>query len=159
MSLFENDLYQWRETYFVLFRENQRPSAAAINQTLRGLGPRFELSPVRTDSGGNFESVSLISPDDFSAMDICYGSGEDVTGQIEELLSEMKGAGHGPQHQARLNHLAECTARFEIYHFQQILNEDEEDEFLDPGALLIVIEKLNKLCHGISIDPQSGMWT
>ena len=30
MSLFENDEYRWRETYFVLFHEENRPSADAI---------------------------------------------------------------------------------------------------------------------------------
>ena len=30
MSLFENDLYQWRETYFVLFDEATRPQAEDV---------------------------------------------------------------------------------------------------------------------------------
>ena len=34
--------------------------------------------------------------------------------------------------------------------------EGEEDEFLDPGALLIVLAKLANLCQGVGIDPQSG---
>ena len=33
---------------------------------------------------------------------------------------------------------------------------EEEDEFLDPGSLLIVLEQLAELCHGIAIDPQTG---
>lgn len=159
MSLFEDDRYQWRETYFILFREADRPAKEAIEKTLKELGPRFEIVNLRSDTKKNFESVTVISPDDFSAMDVCYGYGEDVAAQIEELLEEMKEAGTSSAHKAKLLHLAECTSRLEIYHFQLVVADEEEDEFLDPGGLLLVMQKLAKLCHGISIDPQSGTWT
>ena len=58
----------------------------------------------------------------------------------------------------KLAELRECNARFDIFHFEQVSpsGEDEDDEVLDPGALLIAIEKLSLLCNGIGIDPQSG---
>lgn len=158
MSLFEDDRYQWRETYFILFRESDRPNKHAILKTLKELGARFEIVNLRTDSQDNFESVTVISPDDFSAMDICYGSGEDVAAQVTDLLEEMKSSSDTPQHKAKLLHLADCTASLEIYHFQRVVDEDEEEEYLDPGGLLLVMQKLAKLCHGIAIDPQSGTW-
>ena len=34
--------------------------------------------------------------------------------------------------------------------------EDEPDEILDPSALLLVLEALARLTHGIAIDPQAG---
>lgn len=43
MSLFENDLYQWRETYFVLFAESSRPQAAAVAAALKKQDAHYEV--------------------------------------------------------------------------------------------------------------------
>jgi hypothetical protein len=34
MSMFENDQYRWRETYFVLFDSSRTPSLKKIEETL-----------------------------------------------------------------------------------------------------------------------------
>ena len=158
MSLFENDQYRWRETYFVLFRAKDRPSAEAMREALTSLGGRYEISDVREDGAGHVESLSLISPHDFAAMDISYVSGEDVQLHLEELKEELRGADLTEQERRKLKMLPDCDARYDIYHFEQVVEDDSEDdeEFLDPGSLLIVLEKLARLCRGIGIDPQSG---
>ncbi len=44
-----------------------------------------------------------------------------------------------------------------MLHFEQVAAEDEEDEeMLDPSALLLVLGALAKICHGVAIDPQAG---
>ena len=52
MSLFENDEYQWRETYFVLFDAQKRPAAHEFEAMLKGLNPSYEIRDVRGDDAG-----------------------------------------------------------------------------------------------------------
>ena len=92
MSLFENEAYRWRDTYFVLFREKDRPSCEATLHAFESLGPRHSVQDLRRDDSGRLESLTLLSPDDFSAMDISYVSGEEVTEQVENLLQDYEQA-------------------------------------------------------------------
>lgn len=159
MSLFENQEYRWRDTYFVLFHAKDRPSAGAMLQALETLGPRFQVQETRCDEAGRFESMTLMSPDDFSAMDISFIAGDEVEEQVQTLLKGEKASQMTKEEQDKWKLLKGCDARFDIYHFERIVlsEEDDEDEgFLDPGGLLIVLECLSQLCHGVSIDPQAG---
>lgn len=154
MSLFENDQYRWRETYFVLFTRDQRPAADAVHDALAELGTRYEVSNDRKDADGQFESVTLTSPYDFAAMDISYVEGDEVRAQVVELNEQFKTITLTGDEVKKIARLPDCDARFDIFHFEQVV--DAEDEFLDPGALLIVLEKLAGICGGVGIDPQSG---
>jgi hypothetical protein len=158
MSLFGNDEFQWRETYFVLFRSPDRPSSEDVVGALTAHDRRIQVSDVRQDETGRFESLTLLSPDDFAGMDISYVTGEEVIEQVEEMRAEMVKSTLTPEDRAKLEELTECDARFDIFHFEQVapLDEGGDDDFLDPGALLIVMEKLSLLCNGIGVDPQSG---
>ena len=42
MSLFENPEYQWRETFLVLFDEQQRPTAEQVEAAFTQIGKQFE---------------------------------------------------------------------------------------------------------------------
>jgi hypothetical protein len=154
MSLFGDNEYQWRETYFVLFRTSERPSAADVSDALKS-DDRFEITNMVHDDAGNFESLSLKAPDDFSGMDVSFVSGEEVRETVEELLRELAKTTLNEDERNMLDQLGDCDARLDIYHFEQ-MQLDDQDEFLDPGGLLIVLEHLTKLCHGVGIDPQSG---
>lgn len=159
MSLFENEEYRWRDTYFVLFQSQHRPTAGGTLQALEALGSRFQVQETRCDEEGRFESLSLVSPDDFSAMDISFVCGDEVEEQVATLLNEGKPQQMSKEEQHKWKHLPGCDARFDIYHFERIVlseDDDEDEGFLDPGGLLIVLECLAKLCHGVSIDPQAG---
>ena len=83
MSLFGNDEFQWRETYFVLFREADRPSADDVVGGLTADDRRFRVSDVRKDDAGRLESLTLMSPDDFAGMDISFVTGEEVIEQVK----------------------------------------------------------------------------
>ena len=155
MSLFEDPIYQWRETYFILFRQGDRPPASVIEQTLRQLDPRYELSSLEPADGGEFESITVKSPDDFSAMDVLYVAGEEVDEQIKELLPSLRpDAVTSEQRQA----IARADARLDVLHFEQLTSEPagEEEDFLDPASLLMVLEQLGALCRGVVVDPQTG---
>ena len=156
MSLFGNDQYQWRETYFVLFQESDRPSTKRVSDALAD-DSRFEVIEIRGDGEGRLESLTLVSPDDFSAMDITFVTGDEVSEQVEQLLQDMIRTTLTDEERTKLDDLGKCNARFDIFHFEQMQSGDGgEDEFLDPGGLLIVMETLTELCNGVSIDPQSG---
>jgi hypothetical protein len=159
MSLFANDQYRWRETYFVLFQEAKRPTAEQLTKTLEGLGAGYQVTEVATGDDGNIDSLTLVSPFDFAAMDISYVGGDEVREQVEELKREFHEAPLTKQGREKLKQLDQCNARFDVYHFEQIVGDDEsdeEDEYLDPGSLIVVLKSLVRLCEGVGIDPQAG---
>lgn len=158
MSLFEDDNYRWRETYFVLFQQADRPTAAAIQSALCELAPRVQVRELRAGERGELESLTLVSPDDFAAMDVSYVCGEEVVEQIREFSQEITDSAMCEEDRRKWSQMVQCDARFDIYHFEQVCNDsDEEDDgFLDPGSLLIVLQRLASLCQGFGLDPQSG---
>ena len=154
MSTFGRDSYQWRETYFVMFDSARRPSVDQVERALSGLQGAFELSNLTADDAGGFESVTLMAPGEFSAVDISYLTGEDVLQEGARLVEEL--ASTAPK--AVRERLARCDARFDLMHFEHMLADEPEDsdEVFDPGALLLALEVLVKLTGGIGIDPQAG---
>jgi hypothetical protein len=159
MSLFENELYRWRETYFVLFNAENRPTASQVIEALQSVNERYQVTDVRQDEAGRLEALTILSPDDNAAMDISYVAGEEVQEHTHELVEELSGL-VGKKELARLKKLPEFDARLDVFHFEQLsfegLDDDEMDEFMDPGSLLIVLEKLARLTGGIGVDQESG---
>jgi len=159
MSTFERDEYKWRETYFVMFDSAKRPTLKTVERVLRELSERFELSNASADEDGRFESITIMSPDDYAALDISFESGEEVLEQGAALEQEMKSSATDEEERGRLARLPKCDARFDLLHFEQVTDdepEDEADEMLDPSALLIVLDALVELTGGVGVDPQSG---
>jgi hypothetical protein len=158
MSMFEDEHYRWRETYFVLFDSAKRPTLAEVKKTLRALGDRYELVNPRGDGKGRFESISLVSPEDFAAIDICFTSGEEVTEQGADLYEEIQ-RGVPAAERTKLKRILAYEGRFDVLHFEKLPDpeeQDQEDDMLDPGAVLIVLAALARLVDGVAIDPQSG---
>ena len=158
MSTFENDRYRWRETYFVLFPAARRPLLKVVAKKLAALSRRYSLEDLGEDESGRFESLTLISPDDFAALDICYTSGAEVLENSRELIEELSSTVE-PSQRALLKRLREYDGRLDVLHFEQVGESDddeESDEMLDPSALLAVLEELARITGGISVDPQSG---
>jgi hypothetical protein len=160
MSMFERDEYKWRETYFVLFDSARRPTLSQIEEVLRDLNERFEMLNATADEDGRFESITVMSPDDYAALDISYEAGEEVVEQAKTLNQEMKASAADDEERAELKQLLACDARFDLLHFEQMTedeaDDDELDEMLDPSALLIVMDALVELTGGVGVDPASG---
>lgn len=156
MSLFEDDQYHWRETFFVFFDEKMRPAPAKMEKFLKELGPGYEVRDIRTDDDGRFESATVLAPGDFAAMDITYIGGEEVIEQLDQMSEEIGKATLNAGQVEKLRKIANCNARFDIYHFEQVAVDEDEADMMDPGALLIVLERLAKVCDGVGFDPQSG---
>jgi len=159
MSMFENSQYRWRETCFVLFESSKRPTLDAIEKTLVQLDPSYQLQNALADDRGRFDSLTLLSPDDFAALDICYTCGTEILEQGANLAEELESAACEVEENVPSERIRQADARFDVLHFEKISDEPEEDEFdevLDPGALLIVLNALAKLTGGIAVDPQTG---
>ena len=160
MSLFENNEYQWRETYFVFFRAENRPDSKTVQQALQDINSNFNVTNVRESETSELESLTVLAPDDYAAMDVSVVGGDEVAEQKEELLKQLKDMAVGDEAN-QVNAIEECDCRFDIFHFEQLVfvgksPEDEEDDFMDPGTVLIVMQKLAELCNGIAVDPQSN---
>ena len=158
MSLFADGRYHWRETYFVLFDSHHRPKAAEVKRALDDLAPRIELQELVANEAGHLDSVTVLCHADAAGMDIIYVEGDEVKEQIVQIKQEYKGRKIDPKEKPKWDRLLAATARFDIFHFEEISDfPDEEDEGpLDPGTLLLVLGRLAKLCHGESLDPQTG---
>jgi hypothetical protein len=158
MSLFEDSRYQWRETYFVLFDVRQRPKATDVQRLLTELGPRMTIQELAANDAGLLDSMTVLSHADAAGMDITYVEGEEVKEQVLQLRQDWKGKSGGPKEKPHLDRALHANARFDVYHFEEVTDfpEDDEDGSLDPGTLLLVLNKLARLCQGEALDPQTG---
>ncbi len=158
MSMFENDQFRWRETYFVLFEAAKRPKLKAVVKKLTSLNRRFTLTNPATGEQGLFESLSVLAPEDFAAVDICYVTGDEVREQAAELAKELKGPDCSPDELAKIERLTGLDGRFDVLHFEQLIDSagDDLDELFDPSGLLVVLDALVELTGGIAVDPQAG---
>ena len=130
MSMFENSEYRWRETYFVLFDAPNRPLAEKVEQTLAALDDSYELKNVNADEAGRLDSLTLISPDDSAALDICFIEGTEVTEQAETLASDVAAAAADTGEEAPVNLIRRYEARLDVLHFEHVsapISEDDPD--------------------------------
>jgi hypothetical protein len=158
MSLFADNRYQWRETYFVLFDHKRRPKAADVKKALDDLGPRIEVQEVVANKAGLLESMTVLSHADAAGMDVTYVEGEEVKEQIVQLRQEWRGKKVGAKEKPHLDRCLHADARYDVFHFEEFSDFPDEDDDgpLDPGTLLLVLNKLTRLCHGEALDPQTG---
>ena len=151
MSLFENSLYEYCDTFFVFLQEENVPTAKAIEASLAELGPRYVVENVKDDNG-KFVSATVRSPADFSGMDLTFVSGEEVADQLKTLGEDLRAMTlHGGAEDS-LKKMLSATARYDVFHFEE-QNANNEDEFLDPGGLLLVLQKVAGTCDGVGYDP------
>lgn len=154
-----DDRFEWRETYFILFPSAKRPSLEQVQNAVRKLGSHFELSGEEADDEGMIECLHIRSPEDHSALEIDYLSGDEVHLQVEELTRELlKDKAERDAMRDKTAKLKKCDARFEIMHFEEMGegHDEESDEIFDPSALLVVLEALVELTGGVGVDPQTG---
>ena len=158
MSMFEDSSYTWRETYFVLFQSPKRPKLKDVEDRIRRLNETLEIRNASADDQGFCDSLTVIAPDDFAALDICYVEGDEVLEQEEALVQDVEAIGCQMEDKEKLEQIRTCDARLDVLHFEQTAQGqgDEPDEMLDPTALLLVLEVLAELTDGIAIDPQGG---
>jgi hypothetical protein len=159
MSMFENDNYRWRETYFVQFDPQKRPTLEQVERRLAALGDQFELTSPKADDEGRFEMLTILASDDFAAMDISYIEGDEVLEQGKQFAAELTVAECAAEDKSKLALLRSYGGRFDVLHFEQVAEAQEQedsDEMLDPSSLLLVLDILVEMTDGVAVDPQCG---
>ncbi|NIL97364.1 MAG: hypothetical protein GTO53_13635 [Planctomycetales bacterium] len=160
MSLFDNNLYRWRETYFVFFEQAKQPTAQQVKEALQQVNQTLELEELKADDQGRFVSVTVMAPDAYAAIDIGLVTGEEVVEQLETLPAELKEGAIDDAERAKVRNLSGCDARLDLLHFEMMIEFDDDDEEalggFDPGALLAVMEALTELVNGIGVDPAAA---
>lgn len=159
MSMFEDDRYRWRETYFIQFEKKNRPMLAEVERRLTMMGEQVELTSPRADEKGRIESLTILAPEDFAALDISYLEDDEVLEQGELFAAELTAAACQEEDDPKIELLRTHAGRFDVLHFEQVAaagGRDESDEMLDPSALLLVIDILVELTDGVAVDPQGG---
>ncbi len=154
MSLFGNNQYQYRETYFVLFAARNLPGAEKLQEALGSLGPRYETVNLAENENG-FESLTVKSHRDFAAVDIVLTQGAEVIAQVQEVLEAARTMTLTGEDSKKISRLREFDSRFDVFHFEEIATATDDDQFLDPGGLLLVLDALAGLCKGVAMDPQT----
>jgi hypothetical protein len=156
-----DDQLEWRDTYFVLFQQANRPTLTQVEAAITETSRRLKLENLEADEDGMFESVLVHAPQDNAAVEISYETGDAVVEQSAELAKQLK----GELDAKRLQQMLKSNARLDVMLFERVRNnefqDDEEDEEwetggLDPSSLLNVVEALAKLTRGLPIDPASG---
>ncbi|MBN1588244.1 MAG: hypothetical protein JW888_01880 [Pirellulales bacterium] len=161
MSLFENGQYRWRETYFVQFPAKNRPPLEKVRQAISTLGENLQMPQATADDDGRFESITILSPDDFAAIDVSFLAGQEVLDQANELADEITSTGCDEDVSRCVKKLRHCDGRFDVLHFEQLADVDEQEEpegMLNPSTLLLVLDCLAQLTDGVAIDPQTGTY-
>lgn len=155
------DQLEWRDTYFVLFKQTDRPTVTQVEAAITESSTRLKLENLEADEDGMFESVLVQAPQDNAALEISYECGDAVAEQSVELARQMK-EDLGPK---ELRKMLSADARLDIMLFERVQDEyadagDDEDDWetsaLDPSSLLNVVGALAKLTGGLPVDPASG---
>jgi len=151
---------EWRDTYFVLFKQSDRPTLTQVEAAITESSKRLKLENLEADEDGMFESLLVQAPQDNAALEISYERGEAVAEQSVELVKQMQDDLEPKQMQRMLK----ADARLDIMLFERVRDDaaenDDDQEWeggsLDPSSLLNVVGALAKLTHGLPIDPASG---
>jgi len=160
MAADNDDQLEWRDTYFILFKQSDRPTLTQVEAAITESSKRLKLENLDADEDGMFESVLVQAPQDNAAVEISYERGEAVIEQSVELAKQLK-EDLSPK---QLQHILKADARLDILLFERVkgdfsdAGDDEEWEggSLDPASLLNVVGALAKLTGGLPIDPASG---
>ena len=154
------DQLEWRDTYFILFQQSGRPTLTQVEAAITDSARHITLENLEADEDGMFESLLVQAPDDHSALEISYETGDAVIEQSAALAKQLRGEATPDQ----LKKLLRADARLDVMHFERVNAEesfdDDDEEFggdaVDPSSLLNVVEALAKLTKGLPIDPASG---
>jgi hypothetical protein len=156
-----DDQLEWRDTYFILFQQSDRPTLTQVEAAITESSRKLRLENLEADEDGMFESVLVQAPQDNAALEISYETGDAVVQQSADLAKQLKDDLKAKQ----LQRMLKADARLDVMLFERVHEESfggEEDEedwesgSLDPSSLINVVGALAKLTGGLPIDPASG---
>jgi hypothetical protein len=118
MSLFSDERYTWRETYFVLFDPARRPQLSAVRRELRHVAGALSILESKSEPNGNLLEMMVASYEDHAALEIVYHEGKTVQTEIARL-TELLEKGSTAKEKKQLLNAQKFQAKFEILHFEQ----------------------------------------
>jgi hypothetical protein len=161
MDANNDDQLEWRDTYFILFQQADRPTLTQVEAAITESSRKLKLENLEADEDGMFESVLVQAPQDNAALEISYETGDAVVQQSADLAKQLKDDLKAKQLQRMLKADARLDVMlFERVHLDSFDGDDDDDDWetsaLDPSSLLNVVGALAKLTGGLPIDPASG---
>lgn len=85
-----DDQLEWRDTYFVLFQQANRPTLTQVEAAITESSRRLKLENLEADEDGMFESVLVHAPQDNAAVEISYEMGDAVIEQMPSWPSSSR---------------------------------------------------------------------
>ena len=118
MTLFDDNRYNWRETYFVYFEPPHRPKLAKVRQMLKTHAPFLSILDGKEDENENLIAMTIASYEDHAALEITYREGDDVLAEAKHTFHSLKEEA-SPRELSQLEKIASCQTRFDVHHFEQ----------------------------------------
>jgi len=118
MTLFEDDRYDWRETYFVYFEADHRPKMPNIRRALRANAPLFSILNSKAEPNGNLVEMTIASYEDHAALEIVYREGPDVLTEVQHLVRSLEEEAT-TEELVKLQQIVQYKMRFDVHHFEQ----------------------------------------
>ena len=118
MTLFEDDRYNWRETYFVYFESPHRPKLTEVRHALKKRAPFFTILESKAESNGYLVAMTIASYENHAALEIIYREGSDVQNEAAHWVSSLKHEATDEEFK-QLQKVVRCQSRFDIHHFEQ----------------------------------------
>ena len=118
MTLFDDDRYNWRETYFVYFESAHRPKLTEVRRALKTYAPLFTILDSKAEPEGNLVEMTIASYENHAALEIVYREGSDVQAEAQHFVRSL--ANEATEEElSHLQKIERCMARFDIQHFEQ----------------------------------------
>ena len=118
MTLFDDNRYDWRETYFVYFESAHRPKLPEVRRALRIHAPFLSISNIKADPDGNLVEMTIASYEDHAALEIVYREGNDILTEARHLARSLKEEA-SEEERLKLQKIVHCKTRFDVHHFEQ----------------------------------------
>src|SRR4051812_11168306 len=119
-----DDQLEWRDTYFVIFQQDNRPTLTQVEAAITETSKRLKLENLEADEDGMFESLLVQAPQDNAALEISYETGDAVIQQSAELAKQLKEE-LGPK---QLQQMLKSDARLDVMLFERIRGDGAADE-------------------------------
>lgn len=169
-----SDELLWRDTYFILFPQDRRPTLEQAAATLADANSRYLIQNPAADERGMLQSLLVESSEDHAALEISYEVGQAVIEQNLSWAKELESQLSAEQ----LQRITLSDARLDVAHYERVPapsgptsadvdsvddefgSDGDEDELafdlLDPTCLLTVVDALAALTGGLTFDPAAG---
>lgn len=163
MSLFNDERYCWRETYFIVCSPALRPKFAEFSAMLEKSIPTLRIRDKKVDSFDSIEFLSVVSLEDKSGLDIVYQENENSLQETAALLDEIQQQTTTDKTRQLADKASSFTGRLDVLHFEQTsertVNEPDLPTMIVPPKIQekpkqIVAAKLDKNKR-FSFDPNA----